>query len=65
MVRIKFSDKNVAPGSTKYVDPGMRLNWAKSGTCSLAVSFGFGVEDVPLGLFLTLVAQGLDTEMVC
>jgi len=29
------------------------------------VSFGFGVEGVPLGLFLILVVQGLDTEMVC
>jgi len=25
MARILITDKNVAPGSTKYVDPGMRL----------------------------------------
>jgi len=25
MARIQITDKNVAPGSTKYVDPGMRL----------------------------------------
>lgn len=25
MVRVKFSDRNVVPGSTKYVDPRMSL----------------------------------------
>jgi len=27
MVMITVSDRNVVPGSTKYVDPGMSLTW--------------------------------------
>ena len=30
-VRTKFWDRNVIPGSTKYVDPGTCLTWQNHG----------------------------------
>jgi len=37
-VKTKFSDRNVVPGSTKYVDPGTCLTWQNHGdrTCPYA-----------------------------